>query len=104
MSYLPRGGSFPWRSVWKVKVPFASEVSYFFLFFFFFLWTTTHGKILTLDNLKKRGVLVVEWCCMCKRGDESIDHLLLRCEVARDLWSAIFTLFGVHWVMPARVV
>jgi hypothetical protein len=36
MSYLPRGGSFPWRSVWKVKVPFASEVSSFFLFFFFF--------------------------------------------------------------------
>jgi hypothetical protein len=34
---------------------------------------------------------------------ESIDHLLLHCEVARDLWSSLFNLFGVDWVMPRRV-
>jgi hypothetical protein len=68
------------------------------------VWTAAHGKILTMDNLRKRGILVVEWRCMCKRGMESIDQFLRHCEVARDLWSAIFTLFGVHWVMPARVV
>jgi hypothetical protein len=55
----------------------------------------TLGKILTLDNLRKRGVVVVEWHCMCKRSGESIDHLLLHCEMARDLWSALFTLFDV---------
>jgi hypothetical protein len=41
----------------------------------FFVWTIAHGKILTLDNMRKRRVLVVEWCCMCKRGGKSIDHL-----------------------------
>jgi hypothetical protein len=35
---------------------------------------------------------------------ESIDHLLLHCEVARDLWSSIYNLFGVVWVMPRRVI
>jgi hypothetical protein len=50
------------------------------------VWTAVHEKILTLDNLRKRGVLVVQWCCMCKRGGKFIDHLLLHCEVVRELW------------------
>jgi hypothetical protein len=33
-----------------------------------------------------------------------IDHLLLHCEVARDLWSSIYNLFGVVWVIPRRVI
>ena len=65
--------------------------------------TKALGKILTLDNLRKRRVIVVYWCCMCKMSGESIDNLFLHCEVARDLWSAIFTLFAVQWVMPSRV-
>jgi hypothetical protein len=70
----------------------------------FFVWTAALGKILTVDNLRKRGVLVVGWCCMCKRNGESVDHLLLHCDVARELWSAIFSLFGVTWVMPETVL
>jgi hypothetical protein len=39
---------------------------------------------------------------MCKKSGESIDHLF-HCEVARDLWSSLFNLFGVDWVIPRRV-
>jgi hypothetical protein len=87
--------SFPWKSIWTVKVP--PRVS-------FFVWTITLRKILTLDNLRKRGLIVVGWCCMCKKSEESMDHFLLHCEVARNLWSALFTLFDVTWVMPERVI
>jgi hypothetical protein len=38
-----------------------------------------------LDNLKKRNVVVVEWCYLCRKSGESIDHLLIHCEVAREL-------------------
>lgn len=48
--------------------------------------------------------MVIEWCCMCKKSGESIEHLLLHCEVARDLWGYILTLFGVEWVTPRRVM
>jgi len=47
---------------------------------------------------------VIEWCCLCKKSRESIDHLLLHCEVARDLWSYILILFGVEWVIPRTVL
>jgi hypothetical protein len=41
---------------------------------------------------------------MCKKNGESIDHLLLRCEVARDLWALVFHFFGIEWVMSQQVV
>jgi hypothetical protein len=40
------------------------------------------GKILTIDNLHKKSIIVTEWYCMCKKSGKSIDHLLLHCEVA----------------------
>jgi hypothetical protein len=61
----------------------------------FFVWITALGKILTQDNLRKRNVVVVEWCYMSKKSEEFIDHLLLHCDVAREVWSYIFILFGV---------
>jgi hypothetical protein len=87
--------SFPWKSIWCVKAP-ARVV--------FFVWTTALGKISTHDNLRKRNVVVIEWCCMCKKSGESIEHLLLHCKVAHNLWSNILTLFGVEWVMPRMVM
>jgi len=81
------GPLFPWKSIWRVKAPL--RVS-------FFAWTTTLGKVLMNNNLQKRTVVVVEWCCMCKKSGESIEHLLLHCEVAHDLWSYILTLFELE--------
>jgi hypothetical protein len=56
----------------------------------FFVWTAALGRILTLDNLRKRHIIVMDWYCMCKNSGESIDHLLLYCGVARELWVSSF--------------
>ena len=69
----------------------------------FFLWVTVLGKILTAENLRKRHIIIVSWCCMYKANGESIDHLFIHCPVARELWSAVFCTFGVLWVMPQTV-
>jgi hypothetical protein len=45
--------SFPWKSVWKSKAP--PRVA-------FFVWMAVHSKILTLDNLGRRGLVVVNRC------------------------------------------
>jgi hypothetical protein len=46
------------------------------------------------DNLRRRHIVVVEWCCMCKKNGESIDHLLLHYDVAWDIWRFFYNLFG----------
>ena len=79
--YPPTLVSFPWRMIWQSKVP--PRVA-------FFSWSASLGKILTIDNLRKRRVLVLDWCYMCKRCGELVDHLLLHCPIAWELWSMVF--------------
>jgi hypothetical protein len=60
----------------------------------FLVWVAALEKILTIDNLCKKHILIVDWCCMCKWSGESIDHLLLCCLTMIDIWSFVFALFG----------
>jgi hypothetical protein len=46
---------------------------------------------------------VVNRCCLCKLNRESVDHLFLHCEDGSALWNAIFSCFGLSWVMPNSV-
>ena len=41
---------------------------------------------------------------MCKRAGEAVDHLLLHCDYVCKMWSFVFSLFGVSWLMPSRVI
>jgi hypothetical protein len=70
----------------------------------FFVWSVALGKILTLDNLRKLHVIVMDICCVCKRNGEFVDHLLLHCKVSSGMWSALCSRFGMSWVMPRRVI
>jgi len=44
----------------------------------------------TLDNLRKWDVILVDWCVMCKKNWESVDHHLLHCEVDCVIWNVFF--------------
>jgi hypothetical protein len=86
-------GSFPWKSIWKVKAP--PRIA-------FFLWATALGRILTVDNLRRRGFQLINRCCLCKKDDETI-NLLLHCEFSVDIWHLVLISFGVSWVTPGNV-
>jgi hypothetical protein len=61
----------------------------------FFAWLATLEKILTKSNLRKQYSIVIGWCIMCRRKEESVGHLLLHCEVACTLWNAFLSCFGL---------
>jgi hypothetical protein len=89
------GTRFPWKCVWRSQAPPRAA---------FFTWSAALGRILTLDNLRKRNIIIVDRCCLCKRDGESVDHILLHCNLASALWNNIFSRFGISWVMPRSVL
>jgi hypothetical protein len=64
-----------WRAIWRVKAP--RRVS-------FFMWSAAWGRILTCDNLTRRGYIMVGWCCMCCNDGETGIHLLIHCTLPFD--------------------
>ena len=80
---------FPSKAIWNVRA--LSKVS-------FFIWTEALGIILTVIYLLKRKIVLVQ-CCMCKHNGENVDHLLIYCPLDLELWSFVFVVFGVRWVM-----
>ena len=88
------GVPFPWKGIWAAKAP--PWVS-------FFIWTATWGRILTCDNLMRRGYTMVSRCCLCCFEGETVDHLLLLCPISYVLWSFLFRSFHVAWVIPRSV-
>jgi hypothetical protein len=80
------GMTFPWKGIWGVNAP--RRVA-------FFVWTAEWSRILTCDNLRWQGMVMVRWCCLCKCSGETVDHLLLHCPSSCQIWSFVFKLFGV---------
>jgi hypothetical protein len=90
------GGTwFPWKSVRRSQAPSRAA---------FFTWSAALSRILTLDNLRKMHTIIVDRCCLCKRDEESVNHILLHYDVASALWNNIFSRFGISWVMPRSVL
>ena len=82
---------FPRSIIWSPCVP--TKVV-------FFAWEASWGKVLTLDQLKKRGWPIANRCFLCCAEEESINHILNHCSKARVLWELLFAMFGVMWVLP----
>jgi hypothetical protein len=55
------------------------------------------NRILTIYDLRKSHIFVVDWCCMSK-SSASLGF------IARELWTLVLSLFGGQWVMPKGVM
>lgn len=61
------------RRIWKLKAPPRMLI---------FGWLTWRNKILTHDNLNKKGMHIVTRCTLCKEGAETVRHLFKECPYA----------------------
>ena len=86
---------FPYRLIWNPIVPPKIGV---------FAWEATWGKVLTIDQLKRRGMTLVNRCFMCEEDEENIEHLLIHCKSAKMLWNLFLSIFGISWVFPKSVL
>ena len=86
---------FPHRSIWNSVIPPK---------FGFFTWEATWGKVLTLDNLKRRGMTFANRCFLCEEDEETINHLLIHCRSAKMLWDLLLSIGGISWVFPSSIL
>ena len=86
---------FPYRLVWNLVVPPKIGV---------FAWEATWGKMLTVDQLKRRGMAFTNRCFMCEEDEETIDHLLIHCKRVKMLWNLLLSIVGTSWVFPHLVL
>ncbi|RVW53840.1 LINE-1 reverse transcriptase-like [Vitis vinifera] len=70
------GADFPHSNVWVDKVP--TKIA-------FFAWEATWGKVLTLDRLQRRGWQFPNLCFLCGCEEETINHILIHCTVAKRI-------------------
>ena len=50
---------------------------------------------MTLDRLQMRGLSLRNGCYMCKREEDSVDHILFHYARTKILWQLVFSLFGI---------
>ena len=73
--------------VWRCRAPPACK---------FFTWLATRNRCWTADRLQRRQLPHPSACPFCDQLPETLDHLLLGCVLARQVWAKI-----MHtWVRP----
>ncbi|KAK8576177.1 hypothetical protein V6N13_090654 [Hibiscus sabdariffa] len=83
--------------IWRVSVPPMVQC---------FLWFAMLYRLPTMCLQRERGVSIdaalvsYRWC---GAGGNSVDHILLQCELAIEVWSAVFGWWGIAFVRPWQV-
>jgi hypothetical protein len=81
----------PWRRVWKTWAPLRCK---------FFVWLAIKNRVWTTDRLAKRGLPHPVACPLCDQAEESIQHILVSCVFARQIWTSILHNLGLLAIVP----
>ncbi|GJN13726.1 hypothetical protein PR202_gb00464 [Eleusine coracana subsp. coracana] len=83
----------PWKRLWKTWTPAKCKL---------FLWLAIRNKCWTADRLANRGLDHPEKCPLCDQEEETIQHLLTTCVVAREVWYKLLQPLGLVSSAPRR--
>ncbi|KAJ1693628.1 hypothetical protein LUZ63_010326 [Rhynchospora breviuscula] len=73
------------RLIWKLKVPPRART---------FTWLMLQDKLPTIDNLQKRGMILVNRCSLCRAACESSSHLFNTCIFFCETLSSVLAQSG----------
>ena len=82
------------RILWNPYVP--SKVC-------FFAREAWWRKVLTTQQLKKRGYHVASRCSFCRRDEDGLEHILVHCPLIWGLWADLLSVVGACWTCPFLV-
>ena len=68
-----------------------------------FSWTLTHKKILTGENLEKKGFAGPFRCPLCAVDAENISHLFFNCSFATAVWNEVLNGWGMNINLPNSI-
>jgi hypothetical protein len=54
-----------------------------------FMWLLLEQRIITWENLVKRGFLGPRRCVLCGKSEELVYHLFVDCNFTKDIWYTI---------------
>jgi hypothetical protein len=80
---LRGANTFPWQSIWKVHV--LPRLAFFSCYVML-------DKILTTDDLRKRGLIIMDWYIMCKSHGENVAHIFLQIG-SYGHWFSVYLVF-----------
>jgi hypothetical protein len=82
-----------WRRIWKTWAPANCK---------FFIWLAINNRCWTSDQLAKRGLPHQAACPLCDQDVETINHILVSCVFAREVWSLVLNRI-IPAVRPPRI-
>ncbi|CAN1305881.1 hypothetical protein LINPERPRIM_LOCUS26640 [Linum perenne] len=86
---------YPADVIWRTHVP--TKVCGF-------IWQVTHEKILTVDNLMRRGFQLPNRCILCSVEAESIRHLFVDCQFVSQIWALLSSRLSLFGPFPGTML
>jgi len=68
-----------------------------------FNWLLCHNRILTADNLRRKGFHSPSRCYLCLANEENAQHLFLECRYAEEFWSETLSLWTLGYMLPSTI-
>ena len=67
---------------------------------YFTMWIMLNQRLMTVDRLAQWGIEVEKKCVMCKRDEETAEHLFIQCNYARRVWDRLLSSIERHTQVP----
>jgi hypothetical protein len=70
----------------------------------FFVWLASSDRCWTADRLARRGLHHPKSCPLCDQQEETVQHILVSCVFARDIWFQVLSKVGLQSLSPGAAV